>query len=104
MIDLWRIVAVAALVLAILFAAWGWPWAAAVSGVIAGTYAGALGVVCLLNLVNSPLIQRIDDSRPASTGGHALDHPRWHALSVLNSSVQDLHELGRRLRREWDSA
>lgn len=102
MIDFWRIVAIGALVLAILFAALGWPWAAALCGLIAGTYAGALGVVCLFNLVNVPLNRRLDDRMASSDRAEqrAFDLSQRHALSILNSSVQDLHELGRRLRRE----
>lgn len=104
MIDVWRIVAVAGLILAVLFAALGWPWAAAVGGVVAGTYAGAIGVVCLLNSVNGLPIQRIDHMEHPSGGAErpALDQPPGDVLSILNTSVQDLHELERRLRRPWE--
>lgn len=104
MIDVWRIVAVAGLILAVLFAALGWPWAAAAGGVVAGTYAGAIGVVCLQNLVNGALIQRIDNMEHPSGGAErpALDQPLGGALSILTTSVQELHELERLLRRQWE--
>lgn len=97
---LWRIVAASALILPGLFAAFGWPWVAAACGLIAGTYVGALGVVCLFNLVNGPLKQQTGD-RMAESGcadRRPFDRSQGGALSILNSSLHDLRELGRRLR------